>query len=169
MEAAPSHKRKSPPPFTEIHRRRMSESRTGPKHWNFGKKMPAAWRAKLSKAHKGVPLSPQHSRSISLALKGRKTPWNTGPRSRTWKGGITPILAKLRKSPAYREWRSAVLTRDGRKCVLCGATGRLDADHIKPFAQFPDLRFEISNGRALCVPCHRKTDTYGAQPPLKTA
>ena len=33
--------------------------------------------------------------------------------------------------------------------------------HIKPFADYPDLRFELSNGRTLCVPCHTKTPTYG--------
>jgi 5-methylcytosine-specific restriction endonuclease McrA len=33
----------------------------------------------------------------------------------------------------------------------------LEADHIKPWAYFPSLRFELSNGRTLCRPCHDKT------------
>lgn len=28
-------------------------------------------------------------------------------------------------------------------------------------SNFPELRFELSNGRTLCVECHQKTDTYG--------
>jgi 5-methylcytosine-specific restriction endonuclease McrA len=39
----------------------------------------------------------------------------------------------------------------------------LQADHIKPFAHHPELRFDVNNGRTLCVPCHRKTDTYGGR------
>ena len=28
-------------------------------------------------------------------------------------------------------------------------------DHIKPFAWFSDLRFDVSNGQTLCVDCHK--------------
>ena len=40
--------------------------------------------------------------------------------------------------------------------VYCGQVGGyLEADHIKPFSLYPELRFELSNGRTYCKPCHK--------------
>ena len=68
----------------------------------------------------------------------------------------------IRKSPEYREWRIAVLKRDGFKCVWCDETMNLEVDHVYPFAYFPELRFDIQNGRTLCQRHHRETITYGS-------
>lgn len=79
-----------------------------------------------------------------------------------WRGGVTPKHEMERRSLAHKEWRIAVLERDGYTCLFCKKRGgNLEADHIKPFALFPELRFVVDNGRALCKPCHRKTDTWG--------
>lgn len=68
---------------------------------------------------------------------------------------------KIRASLAYKRWRTAVFERDNYTCQMCGARGiRLNADHIKPFSLFPDLRLDINNGRTLCVECHKGTPTY---------
>ena len=77
-----------------------------------------------------------------------------------WKGGITKESAKIRNSLQMKLWRKSVFERDSYKCIWCGSGGSLNADHIKPFAYFPELRFAIDNGRTLCVECHKKTDTY---------
>lgn len=75
---------------------------------------------------------------------------------------VTSELDLLRGSARYREWRTAVFERDDYTCQECGERGgALQADHIKPFAFYPELRFDLDNGRTLCVPCHRRTDTYG--------
>src|SRR3990172_13385127 len=61
-----------------------------------------------------------------------------------------------------REWRAAVFARDRFTCQQCGVVGgRFNADHIVPYSQAPELRFELSNGRTLCVQCHRQTATFG--------
>jgi hypothetical protein len=95
-------------------------------------------------------------RNISLANRRRNL---VGPRNPNWKGGRNAEHTRLRKTVRYAEWRTAVFTRDDFTCLKCGVRGgRLEADHIKPFSLFPALRFELSNGRTLCKPCHR---TYG--------
>lgn len=92
-------------------------------------------------------------------------PWNQGEKHRSWKGGITPINEKIRKTREYMEWRHAVFVRDNYTCQECQKHGgNLHADHIKPFFLYPELRFDINNGRTLCIPCHRKTPTYGNKP-----
>lgn len=101
-------------------------------------------------------------RGIKPKLKTRIKMSNLrlGEKHWNWQGGKTDLTKTIRKSFEYKEWRKAVFERDGYKCVACGAKGYLQADHIKPFALFPKLRFEISNGRTLCIPCHKKTDTF---------
>lgn len=80
-----------------------------------------------------------------------------------WQGGKTEASLLERNRKSYKLWREAVFKRDNYTCVWCGDArgGNLNADHIKPFALFPELRLDIENGRTLCTPCHKKTDTWG--------
>ena len=100
--------------------------------------------------------------SVSKATKGKPRPHLRGVNSPNWKGG-SKGLDSIRNSVEYKLWRTAVFERDNYICIWCGDNrGRnLNADHIKPFAYYPELRFAIDNGRTLCVPCHKTTDTYG--------
>lgn len=92
-----------------------------------------------------------------------------GPANHRWMGGITGWQAKIRTSLEYKSWRREVFERDGYTCQMCGAHSgngkavELHADHIKPFALHPELRFALINGRTLCKTCHRKTDTFGGR------
>jgi 5-methylcytosine-specific restriction endonuclease McrA len=86
--------------------------------------------------------------------------YRRGSNHPNWRGGITPYRVKIWTSPQYKSWREAVFKRDSFQCVVCRInTHDLEADHIKPFALFPELRFDVSNGRTMCKPCHR---AYGA-------
>jgi 5-methylcytosine-specific restriction endonuclease McrA len=77
-----------------------------------------------------------------------------------WRGGVHVANYIIRRSPEYFKWRARVLKRDNHTCVECGAVENVQADHIKPFAWYPELRFEVSNGRTLCIDCHKKTSSY---------
>ena len=96
-----------------------------------------------------------------------------GEKAQAWKGGVTPINQIIRGSLEMRLWREAVFERDNWTCQHCqsrsaqGAKVILNADHIKRFAEYPELRFDVSNGRTLCEPCHKKTDTWGNKKVIK--
>lgn len=145
---------------------------------NKGRKATMETRLKMSKAHSGVNnpfFGKRHSKETRGVMSENKIgipSWNKGighPKIRgknhpNWKGGVTPVNEKIRKSIEYKNWRSSVFKRDKYTCVKCGQIGgRLEADHIKPFCSFPKLRFILSNGRTLCFDCHKKTNTYGGK------
>jgi len=119
-------------------------------------------RKAISKRMKGRKLSKEHKKKISQRMLGRPNKSITGARHPNWKGGVTPLYKKIRDSIEYQLWRKLVFERDNYICQECGQRGgKLNADHIKPFADYPKLRFVINNGRTLCESCHRKTDTWG--------
>ena len=159
-------------------RAKISAGTKGQVAWNKGKSFSQIIKDKMSLGHKNSPssnkgkrMSEEQKLKISLAKKGKKLPPRTkehrakfsGSNNHNWKGGISEVNHKIRTSLEYKLWRMAVFARDEYTCIWGGkAHGkRLQADHIKPFAFFPELRFAIDNGRTLCESCHRKTDTYG--------
>jgi hypothetical protein len=108
---------------------------------------------------------------MGVKLRSTKDGWRTrfpngryGKNTPNWRGGVSPENMLIRSGKDYKLWRKAVFERDNYTCHFCGKRGGdMEADHIKPFAFFPELRLAIDNGRTLCKPCHRKTDTYGAK------
>lgn len=65
-----------------------------------------------------------------------------------------PGADKKRNSYKYRQWRDAVYTRDSYTCQQCGAIGAIQAHHIKPWKDHPELRYDVANGVTLCQTCH---------------
>ena len=66
----------------------------------------------------------------------------------------------------HKHWRAAVLRRAGYLCEECRRYGRVGKDglpvpadtahHIKHLDEYPELAYDVKNGRALCRACHNK-------------
>lgn len=56
------------------------------------------------------------------------------------------------KDPQYVNWRKQVYQRDKYTCQWpnCNSKKKLNAHHIKTWASFPGLRFDVNNGITLC-------------------
>lgn len=143
-----------------------------------GRKLPPEVVEKIRFANTGKKKTEEDRRGISERMRGNKhclgrkhtiktrllmsQKARKGPASEWWQGGKTEEAKRIRASMDFRLWREAVFKRDDYTCQICGQRGgRLHPDHIKRFSMFPELRFDVSNGRTLCEDCHKQTPTYG--------
>ena len=85
-----------------------------------------------------------------------------GPAHPLWRGGTGTLRQIDMRRDEYKQWRKQVFERDNYTCQLCGVHGcYLEADHIRPWVSYPELRYDVTNGRTLCRPCHMKQPTWG--------
>lgn len=154
--------RKQSPETIEKRRRSMA----GRKPWNTGLKGYKIEEGKhlRGKDHPnwkgGPPKCKICGKEISHSNKSgycrKHTPRNKRENHYNWKGGITSLNEIERNSNQYKEWRAAVFERDNYTCRHCQVRGRrLHSHHIKSFALYPELRFDINNGITLCKECHK--------------
>lgn len=54
----------------------------------------------------------------------------------------------------YKIWKEKVKEYKGNKCEICGRTDRLHVHHVKSYYYFPELKFDVENGKILCISCH---------------
>ena len=63
----------------------------------------------------------------------------SGAKHPNWKGGVTPLYARLREFFSTQQVKK-ILKRDGYKCQLCGSQKDLQVHHIRHFS---DIFYEI--------------------------
>jgi 5-methylcytosine-specific restriction endonuclease McrA len=156
--------------FTEEHKEKLRQSKLKKptKYW-LGRKRPDIGKI-LSIFNKGKKLSEETKRKIGIASTGRKPSLETrkkmsesskGEKSYWWKGGISKTNKLIRAGLDFSIWRESVFLRDNWTCQVClQRGGELHPHHIKSFAYYPELRFDINNGVTLCKSCHKLTDNY---------
>lgn len=113
----------------------------------------------------GTMREPEVRKKMGKSRRGQSAP-NRGKYSHFWKGGISDKHGRDKYRVEIRKWRYAVLERDKYKCRKCGKLGTkdyglhvgLDVAHIKPWSDYPKLRFKISNGITWCRDCHVAND-----------
>lgn len=137
---------------------------TGNKNPMFGRK---AWNS----GTKGVQIAWNKGKKMAKESRLKLS----GSNHYNWKGGLCSINTKIRKIFEYRQWVQDIFKRDNYICQGCGERGvKLNVHHIKPFALILaennistveealncSIIWDYDNGITLCVPCHKKTDTY---------
>jgi len=136
--------------------------------------MSIPWNKRLSDIYtgKGNPFyGKKHTKKAKEKMRLAKI-GQTGEKSNNWKGGISRDKHSL-TNPAYKQWRSDVFERDNWTCQTCGIRGNqtggyLEPHHIKSWARFPELRYDINNGVTLCRECHKLTDNYKNRKPCNS-
>jgi len=135
-------RKNNPNYFKEYHKKHYVKTERQPGTTEF-KKGNVPWNKNL----KGIHLSPKTEFTTERV---------SGPNNNNWKGGITPVVEKIRKGKDSREWRKSVFANDNYTCQKCkdNKGGNLHPHHIKNFSQYPELRFVAENGVTLCRSCH---------------
>lgn len=65
--------------------------------------------------------------------------------------------------PKYKTWRRKVYKRDSYKCQFPGCktrTKRVEAHHIRKWANYHHLRYITKNGISLCRSCHKRVTGF---------
>lgn len=143
---------------TEEEKEKISLTMKGRPAHNKGKPHSAETKQKISSSCRIA----QSSLEYRLQKREEQLKRIAEGRHNNYKGGITSVNKKIRDSFEYKLWRESVFERDNYTCQFCKKRGgKLEADHIKEFANYPELRFDLNNGRTLCKECHRTTPNYG--------
>ncbi len=198
-----NHKPENYPPsrkgskLTEAHKQRIREFMTGNTPGNKGKKMSAEsskmksvnnakywlgkkrvmtdeWKKNIGDGNRGKKTSQETKTKIS---KSNKAVAKYGKEHHGWvENKKRPLYKAVRTLFKYRDWRTAIFTRDNFTCTECSATKcYVEADHYP--IRFVDIlkKNEIktidealncselwnAEGRTLCKPCHLKTLSWG--------
>jgi hypothetical protein len=144
------------------------------KPWLLGRKLSEKTKEKIRQKLTGSKISKETRLKISKANKGKIHWWNIGNKQSEelkikrgiykrkgenhyrWIKDRTQLKRVStqgdRRTSIYFNWRKEVWIRDNYKCKINNkdCKGRLEAHHIFNWIDYPELRYDINNGIALC-------------------
>jgi hypothetical protein len=124
--------------------------------WNKGKKGLQKHDEKFIENLRKRMLGNKFTLGYKHTVENRKKFGNSGMNHPNWKGGLTDINLRQRKTLEYNLWKMSVFKRDYYLCQKCREkSGYLNAHHIQNFADYKELRTSIENGITLCKKCHQ--------------
>lgn len=133
----------------------------GYKHTDEAKKNMSVSKIGRVGCWKGKKFSEEHRRKVIAGLMVNPHRYKKGQKPWNWKEDRSQIKVGERSlhDPNYKQWHQAVKNRDGWKCGISNSdcSGRLEAHHILPWSRFPELRYKVTNGIALCHFHHPRT------------
>ena len=146
-------------------RKHIEEANEKNRKAHTGKKASITTRKKMSESHKGkkhpmLNFIPHNKGKKGLYKHSEKTKQEMsearlGENHWNWKNGITPLRTKIWKDKEYQYWRNFIFKKDNYTCQKCGRrNGDHRAHHIFNFSQYPELRFNTTNGITFCKNCH---------------
>ena len=121
-----------------------------PNYGMTGKHQPERAKERMSLAKIGKPI---HSEEHKAELRER-----IGEKSPNWIKDRSLLKTDRLKAydTKYKYWMLGVKKRDGWKCRIdnCQCRGKVEAHHILPWQDYPELRYEVNNGICLCQAHH---------------
>lgn len=100
-----------------------------------------------------MPRAPRKCPKPGCENRITNTPYCVDHTEHGWTNGGNPRTT----TAAHRDWRTAVLRRDGFQCRIRGprCIGRAtEADHRTAVTE-GGAPYDLTNGQAACTPCHR--------------
>lgn len=135
-------------------RRRMSLSRRGKSHWN--------WKGDILNKNClecGAVFRDARAPNRRFCSRRCSNAYQIEENHPCWKGG-----RKGERGGRYMIWVRSILTKSNRACVRCGSRRKVQAHHVRPWARFPESRYDLSNGVALCKRCHVEVHSKKLKP-----
>jgi hypothetical protein len=148
-------------PLSIEHKLSISNTLKGHIPWNKNKKTgpfkykdPIGRAKKISASRMGMIFSDEHLKNLSLSHIGIQA----GDKNPAWikdRSKVLPFECRTLLEE-YRQWRATVFRRDKYTCQIKNedCKGKLEAHHILPWRDYPELRYEINNGITLCIKHH---------------
>lgn len=148
-------------PMSEETKKKISMAKKGTPAWNKGLHI------KLNNSLDKWREAGGNNRHVLDDWQRENGSWNKGVKgkdSHSWVDGRTTKNA-LERRFFVKTIQKEVLVRDNHTCQRCGAKKDLQVDHIQPWAEYVEGRFDINNLRTVCRSCHYFL-TYGKEMPI---